>query len=159
MPLMCGGVFLGGRTLIYPAVAAVVADAVHRRRIVDHRCVVNVVNLGDVYVVNRAVVVKVSAVPAPALIAMTEVAVAVIDPAIETYVGTPVPVIEVEPVPAPGPISRRPEQTGFWSQHPCSRHPIIIVVAVGPVSGYPNIILAGAKRLVVDRQGRGTDRD
>lgn len=76
-----------------PTIAAVVADAVNRGGIVDHRGVVNIVNIGDVHVAHRAVVEKLSALPSPALIAVTKISVAVTDAAVETYLLTPVAVV------------------------------------------------------------------
>src|SRR6266851_573768 len=93
MFLMYHRLFLRRWTPVDPAVAAVVADAVHRR-VVDHGGVVNVVNVGDVHVVHRTVVEKLSVLPTSALIAVTKVSIAVTDPAIETYLRTPVALIE-----------------------------------------------------------------
>ena len=80
-------------TCVDPAVSPVVADPVHRR-IVDHRGVIGVVNVGDVNIIHRAVVLELSVVPAAAVIAVTAVAVAIVDPTIEAYVRTPVTLIE-----------------------------------------------------------------
>src|ERR1700680_2013798 len=91
------------RTSTDPTIAAVVTDPVHRR-IVDHRGVVNVVNVGDVHVVHRTVVVKLPVLPTSAFIALTKVSVAVTDPAIEPYTRTPVAIVENVSVAAPPPI-------------------------------------------------------
>ena len=48
----CCHLILRPRTSVYPAVTAVVADTIHGRRIVDHRCVVDVVNVDDVHIVH-----------------------------------------------------------------------------------------------------------
>src|SRR5208337_4955034 len=117
-----------------PASAAVEADPAHRG--VDHRGVVNVVNFSNVHVVHRTVVEKVSVVPTSTLVALAEVTVAVTNPAIETDVRTPVTVIEDISVAAPTPVGWSPEQTGFWSHHPSTRHPIVIVIGV---SQYPGV--------------------
>src|ERR1039458_2880065 len=69
-------------------VAAVIADVV--LVVVPHGGVVNIVHVGDVHVVHRTVVEKVSAVPTPAFVTLTEIAEAVIDPAVEAYVRTQV---------------------------------------------------------------------
>jgi len=70
-------------TVVYPALAAVVAHPVHRV-VVDHRGVVNIMNVGDIHVVDGTIVEKVSAVPASAFITMAEVAESIIDPVIES---------------------------------------------------------------------------
>jgi hypothetical protein len=70
-------------------VAAVVADAVHRG-VVDHGGVVNVVDVGDIYVVDGTIVEKVAAVPTSAFIAIAEIAESVVDAAVESDMRTPV---------------------------------------------------------------------
>lgn len=89
-------------------VATIVADVVHRS-VIDG-CVVNVVNFIDVHVVHGTVVEKVSVIPTPAFVTLPEIAEAVIDPAVEAYVRTPVAVIENKSVAAPNP--NRLESTG-----------------------------------------------
>ena len=96
-----------------PPVAAVVADAVHG--VVDHRCVVNVVNLGDVDVGHRAVIKEPSVVPTSTFEALAEVTEAVINPAVETYLRTPVALMEEKSVAFPSPIARGPEKANFRS--------------------------------------------
>src|ERR1700680_4735655 len=51
MSLVCGSLFFGRRTLVDPTVTAIVADA-RDRGVVDHRRVVDIVDLSDVYVVH-----------------------------------------------------------------------------------------------------------
>jgi len=121
--------------------AAVVADAVHRGGIVDHRRVVNVANVGDVHIVHRAVVVKLTVFPTSTLVALPEVTESVNDPAVETDTWAPVPLIENKTFVDLSPITRGPEETYFRSQHPSPRHPIVIVVivVVGPVARRPDI--------------------
>jgi hypothetical protein len=128
--------FLRPWTRADPTIAAVVADPVHRGA-VNHRGVVNIMNVGDVYVVHRAVIEKVSVIPASTFIALAVVTIAVTNPAVEAYVRTPVAIIENKSVAAPTPIGWSPEQTGFRSHYPRTRHPVIIVevVSVSPVPG------------------------
>jgi hypothetical protein len=64
-------------------VATVVADAVDCG-VVDHSRVVHVVNIGDIHVAHRTVVVELPVLPTSALIAITVVSVAVTDAALET---------------------------------------------------------------------------
>src|SRR5258708_35146265 len=84
MFLTCGSLFLGRRTHVDPTIAAVVADA-SQRRVVDHGGVVDVVNLSDVHVVHRTIVIKTSVVPTPAFITAAEVTVAIVDSPIQPY--------------------------------------------------------------------------
>src|SRR5258708_38013983 len=122
MPFMCACFFFTPRTRFYPAVAAVVADAVNRGIVVDHRCVVNVVDVRDVYVGHRAVVVKPFALPSSAFLTATEVTVAIADPAIETYMRTPVAVVENKAPATPTPVACSPQHTEFRRYHPLARH-------------------------------------
>src|SRR5208337_4547789 len=133
-------------TRVDSTVAAVVADVV--LVVVDHGRVVNIVNVGDVHVVHRTVVEKVPAVPTPAFVTFTEIAEAVVDPAVEAYVRTPVAVIENKSVAAPAPIGWSPQETDFRRHHPGARHPVVIVdvVVVGPVAGGPDKTVARTKR-------------
>src|ERR1700732_1117132 len=154
MSLVCHSLFLRRWTRSDPTVAPVIADAVHRG-IVDHRGVVNVVNVGDVHVVHGAVVVKLSALPTSALIALTKVSVAVTHSSVETYLLTPVAIIEDISAAAPTPIGWSPEQTGFRSHHPCTRYPVVVIVGVSPVPRGPEITIAGTKGLLVSGKFRG----
>src|SRR5579864_5254509 len=84
------------------SVAAVVADPVHGC-VIDYGGVVNVVNVGDVDVVDGTVVEKASAFPASAFVAFTEVAESVNDPAIETNPRPPIAFMENKCFAAPAP--------------------------------------------------------
>src|SRR5712691_2448835 len=106
--------FLGRRTHVDPTVAAVVADA-SQRRVVNHGGIVDVVNLSDVHVVHRTVVIKTSVVPTPTFITAAEITVAIVDSAIETYNRTPIAFVKDETATAPGPIAGGPEETNFRS--------------------------------------------
>jgi hypothetical protein len=156
MSLMRRSPVLSVRTCVDPAVSPVVADPVHRR-IVDHRGVIGVVNVGDVNIIHRAVVLELSVVPAAAVIAVTAVAVAIVDPAIEAYVRTPVTLIESVSAVAPAPIAWSPEEPGSRSHYPRTWYPIIIAFAVSPVSRGPDVTLGGTRRLLIHRQRRRAD--
>src|SRR5271167_3955208 len=102
------GVFRGRGTGSYSALAAVIADTVNRH-VIDHRRVVNIVNVGDVDVVHRAVVIELAVVPASAFVAMAEISVTVSDAAIEANLRSPVALMEKKSVTTPTPIRRSPE--------------------------------------------------
>src|SRR5579871_3847207 len=121
VPLLRYRLLLRCWTHIDAAVAAVVADAVDRRAI-DHRRVVHVVNVGDVHVVHRTVVVKLPVLPPSALVAIPEVAIAVTDASVETDLLTPIAVVKDKPISAPTPVRRSPEQTWLWRHDPCAWH-------------------------------------
>jgi len=155
MPLTCRGLFFRPRTRSDATIAAVVADPVHRG-VVDDGGVVNVVNVCDVHVAHRTVVIKLPVLPTAALVALSEVSVAVTDSAVKTYLLSPVAIVEHVSVAAPTPIGWSPKQAGLRRHHPRTWHPVVIVViiSVSPVAGGPEITLAGTKRLLVDREFR-----
>ena len=76
-------------------------------RVVGHRTTINVVHHGDVHVIDRAVVVEMAAAPVTALVAVSYVAIAVVDAAIVADVLAPV--ARVKPV---GRYSRSPSSRG-----------------------------------------------
>jgi len=97
MSLTLHGFLFNGRTHIDPTVAAVVADAIHSS-VVDNRCVVNVVDVGDVHVVHRAVIEKTAVVPTPALVAVSKVSKTIVNPAVETDSRSPIAFMEEKSV-------------------------------------------------------------
>src|SRR5580704_3146284 len=97
--------------------AAVIADPV-RGVVVDYRRVVNIMNVGDIHVVDGAIVEKVPAVPSSTFIAVAEVAESVIDSAIESDLRAPIAFMENECFAAPAPPARSPKETNFGRQHP-----------------------------------------
>src|SRR5215475_90254 len=138
------------------AAAAVVADTIDRD-VVDDRLVVDV-NIGDGYIVHGTVVIEVTVPPVSAVIAGSEVAKAVVHTAIETNVRSPVACVpNVHPV-TPPPISRRPEQANRRRHDPGARHPVIAIGTIRPVAWRPNISIARARRLRVDRQHGRSNR-
>ena len=150
--------FLRRRSPVY-STRTVKAGAVDRRVVVDHRLVVNVVNFCHVHVVHRPVVEEIVSPPIPALVTFSAVPVAVIDPAIETDVRSPVTSVPYVHSVVPSPVTGCPQEARRRRKHPCAGHPVIIfiVVAVCPVAGRPNIIFAGTNRLYVHRQRGGRD--
>jgi hypothetical protein len=158
MPFLGEPLFRRSGTPIDASSSTVVTDP---RAVIDYdRLVVNIVHNRDVYVGDRAVVAKVSAIPISALIAFAGVAEAVIDPAVKSDVRTPVAIMPTVGIPAPSPVTGSPEISGFRSFHPSAWHPVVAVfVGVAPVAGGPDVSVAGTDRLCVNREGRRCDRD
>src|SRR5271165_4542497 len=107
---MRSGLFPAGRAGVCSTSATVIADVVVGC-VVDHGLVVDIVNVRDVHVVHRAVVVEAAVPPISPLIADTSVAVAVVDSAVEAYMLAPVTAIPGVGAAAPPPVARRPEIT------------------------------------------------
>src|ERR1700733_10138839 len=147
MLTMGSGLFCSGGTLIDPAIAAVIADMGDVGHIDSG--VVDVVDYVHVHMVDRRDIEEMPAVPSPALIAVTEVAEAVVDPAIPADLGSPISVVEDKAAAPPTPVAGSPQEADFWSLNPRPWHPVIIVITPGPVSRNPDISVAGADRLLV----------
>src|SRR5579871_324637 len=141
------------RTGADASVTAVVADTVNCG-VVDDGSVVHVVDVCNIHVAHGTVVVELSVLPASTLIPITVVAIAVTDATVETNLLAPVAVVENIPVAAPAPIGRSPEQSGFRSHDPCSRHPVVAVVIAGvsPIAWCPDVALAREQRLLIHGQ-------
>src|SRR5579863_2406852 len=147
--------FETARAGIYSAVAAVEADAIHAP-LVDHGLVVDV-NIRDRHIVHRAVVEERPVAPVSTLISMPEISKPVIHAAIKANMWPPVsrmPKIEAS---APAPITRGPKQAGLRSHYPGSRHPVVSIRAIRPITRRPDIAVAGTSRLHVHRQHRRRD--
>jgi hypothetical protein len=157
MSLSRRSLFFWPRARIDPTIAAVIADPVHSGGVVNHGCVVNVVDVGNVHIAYRTVVIELSVLPPATLVALSEISVAVTDPAVKTYLLSPVAIVENVVIAAPTPVGWSPEQTAFRNHHPCTRHPVVIVVSVSPVPGCPEITLTGTKRLLVDGEFRRSE--
>ncbi len=159
MPLTGSRFLLRSRTRRDPACAAVVTDTVHGY-VVDGG-VVNVMNVGDIYVIHRAVVIELAMVPAATLVTSAKVAKTVIDAAIKSDCWPPVARVENEPDTIPAPIGRRPKESHLRGGHPRAWHPVVISEAgiPGPVTRCPDPAWSWTRRLHINRQGRRTKID
>jgi hypothetical protein len=95
-----------------------------------------------------------AAAPVAALVAKANVAKAVIDAAIVADILAPVAVVKPIMVMPVAPVSGRPERTLIRRLDPCAGHPVIAGWPPGPVSGRPQVAVAGSRGLVVVGQGR-----
>src|SRR5271169_2997913 len=106
----CGGLFRGSRPRGHAASPAVETDPIDGR-VIDYRLVVNIVNVGDIHMADRAIVIKLLALPVPAGVTTAGVAETVVDAAVEPDRCTPVTFVPSVPPVAPTPVPRRPEQS------------------------------------------------
>ena len=155
------GLIFGGRARVHSAFSTVVTHAIVCRVVIDDGGVVDVANVRDVYVVNRAVVVKTVVIPAAALVALAKIAVAIIDAAVEADLRRPISFVKEKPVAVPCPITWGPEQAGLRRHHPGTGHPVVVVVivVVCPVAWRPNVSVGWARRLCVYGQCGWTKTD
>ncbi len=152
VPFAHSGLILGSWPCRRSTIAAVKAGA-PRSRIVDYGCVVHIMDIGDVHIVDGTVVEEASIVPAAPSVAVAEISIAVINPAVETDLGSPVALMEDKPSTFPTPPARRPQIADCRSQHPSARHPVVVakVVIVSPISGSPDVTVARTQRLRINR--------
>ena len=126
----------------------VVAGTVHRG-VVDVT-VINV-NVGYVHVVDGAVIVETISAPIPALIADTAVAESVVNAAVIADILAPEAVVELIQAGGKSPISRRPQEAHLRWHRPYAGHPEVALRSVAPISGRPQIAVAGDWRLRIFR--------
>src|SRR5580698_11381236 len=148
----------GGRSS-NSAIASVVADVVDGY-VVDGG-VVSVVNVGDVDIVDGAVVIELITLPASAFVTVAEVTETVVDAAIKSDDRPPIAFMEGVAVVVPTPVRGRPIVAGLRHHNPCAGHPVVVAVTgiVRPVAGRPDVTLARAKWLLVYRQCRRSKAD
>ena len=139
LPAQCGG--FGRQSLASDASRPVVAGAVHRG-VVDGAVIH--ANVGDVHIVDRAVVVETISAPIPALIAGAEVAESIVNAAVVADMLAPEAVVVLIHAAEKSPISGRPQEAHLRRPHPGAGHPVVALRRVAPVSGRPQIAIAGA---------------
>jgi hypothetical protein len=105
--------------------------------VVDHGLVVNIMNVPDIHVIHRTVVVEGAMIPISALVANTSISKAIIHTAIKADVFAPVAAMPGVRIIAPAPIPRSPEEANFWSHHPGSRHPEVTFISITPIAWGP----------------------
>jgi hypothetical protein len=127
----------------------VVAGTVHRG-VVD--AAVIHVNVGDVHIVDGAVIVETISAPIPALIADAAVAESVVNAAVVADILAPEAVVELIQAGGESPISRRPQEAHLRRPRPYAGHPEVALRSVAPISGRPQIAVAGDWRLRIFRQ-------
>lgn len=157
MVLMLRAALLGVGLCVRSPVAAIEAGAINCGVVVDDGPVVGIVDHGDVDVVHRGVVGEHAAAPFPTQIANSDVPESVIDPAIKSNVGTPIAGMPQINAIAPTPVTGSPKHSNPGRANPGAGNPIVAVIAVSPVAGRPDVSLARANGLSVNRQSRWAD--
>src|SRR5271168_462954 len=146
-----GGLLHGSRPCRDAAGPAVEADPVDRDAI-DYRLVVYVVNVGDIHMAHRAVVIKFMTLPMSAGVTAAGVSETVVDAPVEPDGRAPVAFVPRIPPVAPTPIPRRPEQPKFGRLHPGPGNPEVAVLVVVPIAWGPNTALLNEHRLFIHGQ-------
>ncbi len=112
------------------------------------------VDVADVHMHDRGVVVEVVAAPLSAGKADAAVTEAIVHAAVVTDVPSPVALMKAIPATFPTPVGGRPQRAFIGSRHPGSGNPEVALVAVGPVTGGPHHARLHTGGLFVDGQGR-----
>src|SRR5262249_2717681 len=131
------GLLLRAGPRVDAARSAVVADVVDGG-VVDHRLTVDVTDVGIADVIDGTVVIELVVAPVATFIAMSEVAEAVDDTAVETDLRAPVAGVPDIGVIGEAPVARRPYQIRIGGQYPGAGHPEVALGAVTPISRYPD---------------------
>lgn len=107
-----------------------------------------------VHVDDRGVIEEVPAAPFAAGKACAAEAKAVVHAAIVTDVLTPIAFMEEVAAVGPTPVAGSPDQTGVGRWNPCAGNPVKTIQTEVPVTGRPDQIRGGRRRLHFDRQFR-----
>jgi len=159
VPLADRCFLFGSRARRCSAGTAVIADAIYRGRVVDYGCAVNVVNVGDVHIVDGLVVVELPSSPIAAIVTATRIPVAIGNATVEADDRTPVAGMPVVQPVVKRPVTGRPKQAGFGGQRPRAGYPVVSNRTPRPVAWHPNIAFGRAKGLLVNRKCRRTEVD
>lgn len=141
--------------MVVVAIVHLILAVVHNYRAVD----VNVANHGRVHIGECGVIEKLAVVPAPAVIVVSKISIAVVHAAIKAHLRTPVSGVPFIAGVRPSPISRCPQQPRFRSLNPRPRNPIIAISAPRPVARSPDIVRGRAGWLVILGQFRWSNGD
>ncbi len=130
--------------------AAVEADARDVALIYHDAFFVDVVNDGYVDVGDGAVVIVIPTTPVAAEEADSGIAEAIVNAAVEAHCWSPVAGVPDVEAFVPAPIAWSPKEAGFRGYLPRAGNPEIVVVAIGPIAGNPDVARPRADRLRVD---------
>jgi hypothetical protein len=133
----------------YSASSTVIAHAVYGH-VVDNSFVVHM-HICDVHVIHCTVIGEVAMIPISAFVAVTYVSETVVHSTVKADMRTPISGVPNVGAFAPSTITGCPEEADLRRHDPRARHPVIPVIAICPITGRPNVALAGTKRLCVNR--------
>jgi hypothetical protein len=108
-------------------------------------------DIDDVNAIDCPVVIEVISIPITAIIAITGIAEAVVDTAIEADVQAPISASEAPAVVVPAPIAWGPESTVVRRSAPCPGDPVITGGSPAPVARRPDVVGCGSLGLLIFR--------
>src|SRR6266404_3036556 len=156
--LLRSGFLFRSRLRFYP-VRTVKAGAGGVHLLVHRAIDIGVMNHAGVHVRHGGVVTEAVSFPSAAPVAVSGIAIAVVNAAVKTDSRAPVAVIKSIKTVAPAPPGRGPKQTYYRRRNPGAGDPIVIADTPSPVTGSPDIARDRNRRLHLYRQNRRSKID
>src|SRR5208282_4473668 len=149
---VCGSLLFRCWACVDPTLSTVIGNMIDIFD--DDPGVVNVVDLRHIHIQHSSVIEKVSVIPTSSLKAVSEITETVINSTVKAYLWTPIAVVEDKPAATPTPVAGRPQKPNFGRHYPRAGNPVVIIVigVPSPVPWGPEIAVARAYRLFVNRQ-------
>jgi hypothetical protein len=139
--------------------APVEADACVRGVLIDHRCVVDVVDYRRIYICDRAVIEIFATLPVASKEAHTGIPETIVNPAVKANGRSPISRVPNVKVVLESPVSGRPEKSYFRWEDPRSWNPEVAAIAVRPIARHPDVAWLRTDRLHIHRQDRRHNAD
>ena len=141
------------RLRLYSAISTVKARTVSVNILLERVIDVGVMDDSFIHVRHSGVVLEVVSLPSTAPVAVSGVAITVINASVKTDMGSPVTLVKCISAVVPTPPSRCPKQTHSRRSNPHARYPVIIVVigVPAPITWSPNITCDRTGRLLIYR--------
>src|SRR4029077_13950872 len=150
------GSFLFGSRLCLYSIGTVKGRTVSINILLERIIDVGVVDNSLIHARHSGVVLEVVSTPSTTPVAVSGVAIPVINAAVKTDMRSPVTLVKGISAVVPAPPSRGPKQTDSRRRNPDARDPIIIVVigVPAPITWSPHITCDRTGRLLIYRQRR-----
>ncbi len=123
-----------------------------RRIMHDGLIHIGIVNDGPVHVHHGGVIRELTTAPFATDKADAHVTEAIVDAAIVSDVRTPISGVEDIHTIVEAPVGRRPQCSLIWSRDPCTRNPVVAVIAISPVAWHPHQTWLRASWLHINRK-------
>lgn len=141
-------------TITNPARAAIITHTIHRY-IPDNGSIdIHIADNGSIDTRNSRIIPEMSAIPLPSIITTTTITTTIIDAAIVSYMRSPISGVPPIQSADKTPVTRRPIKSCLRWLLPITRHPIITLVSISPVTRYPDKAIYRAGWLLINRYGR-----
>jgi hypothetical protein len=141
-------------TITNPAGAAIITYTIHRY-IPDNGSIdIHIAHNGSIDTRDSRIIPETPAIPLPSIITAAPISTTIIDTAIVSYMRSPISGVPPVQSADKTPVTRRPIKSCLWWLFPITRHPIITLVSISPVTRYPDKAIYRAGRLLINRYDR-----